>query len=156
MRLQQALIHRCYNLVVINLVTTCYIEETCRPYYRAVGDHLWQVWCRSKPCYKMPITPSKLVNNCEQADVGTSWWNRLCKNTDAGMYNNLCLFTCVEANVLRTELLHGGHCRELGYEFFTHGNVGEVNVYIDVNIDVNIGHWHSLTQTNLLLILYIK
>ena len=54
-----------YELVIINLLTTCYVLS-CRRYQTCWNNMLRVCWPR-QPCYKMITTCSRLVSNWEQA-----------------------------------------------------------------------------------------
>jgi hypothetical protein len=56
----------CFELVVINLLSTCYQLVTCRQ-YQTCWNNLLRVCRPHQPYYKMITTCSRLVNNWEQA-----------------------------------------------------------------------------------------
>ena len=52
----------CYKLVVINSLTTCYVQTI----YQTCWNNLLRVCWPHQPCYMMITTCSRLVNNWEQ------------------------------------------------------------------------------------------
>ena len=65
-RLTQAACKRsCYELVAINLLTTCYVQTR----YQTCGNNLLPVCWPHQPCYKMITTCSRLITSSANTSV---------------------------------------------------------------------------------------